>query len=375
MRLPKGTPHPYVIDGHNDLPIALRETYRVDLAGIDLRSGLPDLQTDLPRLRQGGVGGQFWSVFVPASFSGEKAVTATLEQIDLVHRLVRRFPEDLALCTTADQVEAAVASGRVASLIGMEGGHSINDSLGALRMMHALGARYMTLTHNENVSWADSATDDPVHGGLTDFGREVVREMNRLGMFVDLSHVSHQVMQQALDVTSAPVIFSHSSARAVCDIERNVADDVLARLPANGGVAMVAFVGPFVKQEIAEWYHSALDVVRERGGDPRDYPTVMAVIAERTEVAPPPSCTAEDVADHIEHIREVAGVDHVGLGSDYDGAPSFPTDMPDVAGYPRLFEVLRARGWSEPELASVAHGNLLRAMREMETVSDPAARI
>lgn len=275
----------------------------------------------------------------------------------------------------ADQVEAAVAAGRVASLIGIEGGHSINDSLGVLRMMHALGARYMTLTHNENVSWADSATDDPVHGGLTDFGREVVQEMNRLGMFVDLSHVSHQVMDQALDVASAPVIFSHSSARAVCDIERNVADDVLARLPANGGVAMVAFVGPFVKQEIADWYHSVLDVVRERGGDPRDYPTVMAVIAERTEVAPPPTCTAEDVADHIEHIREVAGVDHIGLGSDYDGAPSFPTDMPDVAGYPRLFEVLRARRWSDPELVSVAHGNLLRAMREMEAVADPTARI
>lgn len=375
MRLPKGTPYPYVIDGHNDLPIALREADGVDLVGIDLHAGLPDLQTDLPRLRQGGVGGQFWSVFVPASYSGEKAVTATLEQIDLVHRLVRRYPDQLALCTTADQVEAAVASGRVASLIGMEGGHSINDSLGVLRMMHALGARYMTLTHNENVSWADSATDVPVHGGLTDFGREVVREMNRLGMFVDLSHVSHQVMEHALDVTSAPVIFSHSSARAVCDIERNVPDEVLAQLPANGGVAMVAFVGLFVKQEIADWYRSVLDVVRERGGDPRDYPTVMAAVAERTASDPPPTCLAEDVADHIEHIREVAGVDHIGLGSDYDGAPSFPTDMPDVAGYPRLFEVLRARGWSDPELASVAHGNLLRAMREMETVSDPAARI
>ncbi len=375
MRLPKGTAHPYVIDGHNDLPIALREAYGLDLVGVDLHAGVPDLQTDVPRLHRGGVGGQFWSVFVPASLGGEKAVTATLEQIDLVHRLVRRYPDQLALCTSADQVEAAVAAGRVASLIGIEGGHSINDSLGVLRMMHALGARYMTLTHNENVSWADSATDDPVHGGLTEFGREVVREMNRLGMFVDLSHVSHQVMDQALDVASAPVIFSHSSARAVCDIERNVADDVLARLPANGGVAMVAFVGPFVKQEIADWYHSVLDVVRERGGDPRDYPTVMAVIAERTEVAPPPTCTAEDVADHIEHIREVAGVDHIGLGSDYDGAPSFPTDMPDVAGYPRLFEVLRARRWSDPELASVAHGNLLRAMREMEAVADSAARI
>ena len=375
MRLPNGTAHPYVIDGHNDLPIALREAHGLDLAGVDLHAGVPDLQTDVPRLRQGGVGGQFWSVFVPASFGGEKAVTATLEQIDLVHRLVRRYPDQLALCTSADQVEAAVASGRVASMIGMEGGHSINDSLGTLRMMHALGARYMTLTHNENVSWADSATDDPVHGGLTDFGREVVREMNSLGMFVDLSHVSHQVMEHALDVTSAPVIFSHSSARAVCDIERNVADDVLARLPANGGVAMVAFVGPFVKQEIADWYRSVLDVVRDRGGDPRDYPSVMAAIAERTESDPPPTCTAEDVADHIEHIREVAGVDHVGLGSDYDGAPSFPTDMPDVAGYPRLFEVLRARGWSDPELASVAHGNLLRAMREMELASGPAARI
>lgn len=362
-------PDPYVVDGHNDLPWALREAGRLDLDGVDLAGGLPDLQTDLPRLRRGRVGGQFWSVFVPASFAGDSAVTATLEQIDLVDRLVARYPDDLVLCTSADSVEAAVASGRVASLLGVEGGHCINGSLGVLRMLHALGVRYMTLTHNENVQWADSATDEPAIGGLSGFGREVVSEMQRLGMFVDLSHVSVPVMHDALDVAAAPVIFSHSSARAVCDIERNVPDDVLARLPDNGGVCMVALVGMFVKQEVADWYRSALGIVRERGSDPRDYPSVMAVFAERALTSPPPTCTAQDVADHVEHIREVAGIEHVGLGSDYDGAPSFPVDMPDAAGFPWLFEVLRDRRWSEAELAALAHGNVLRAMREMEAAS------
>ena len=358
----------YVIDGHNDLPIALREAGLV-VEDVDLVGGLPDLQTDLPRMRRGQVGGQFWSVFVPASYSGERAVTATLEQIDLVRRMVARHPDVLALCTTADEVEAAVVSGRIASLIGMEGGHSINDSLGVLRMMHVLGARYMTLTHNENVSWADSATDEPEHGGLTGFGRDVVREMNRLGMFVDLSHVSVPVMHQALDVSTAPVIFSHSAARSVCDTPRNVPDDVLARLPDNGGVCMTALVGMFVKQDIADWFRSCLDLVAERGGDPRDYASVMAVVAERRSVAPVPTCTAGDVADHVEHIREVAGLAHVGIGSDYDGAPVFPVDMPDVSGFPRLFEVLRERRWSESELAALGHGNVLRAMRAMESAA------
>jgi membrane dipeptidase len=360
---------PWVIDGHNDLPWAVREAVGHHLAGVDLAAGLPDLQTDLPRLRAGRVGAQFWSVFVPADLAGDSAVTATLEQVDLVRRLVARHPGDLALATTADEVERTVASGRIASLMGVEGGHSINGSLGALRMLHALGARYLTLTHNQNVGWADSATDVPAAGGLTGFGHEVVAELNRLGVFVDLSHVSDAVMHQALDISRAPVLFSHSSARAVCDIVRNVPDDVLSRLPANGGVCAVAFAAMFVKQSVADWYLDCVAEVGRRGGDPRGYADVMAVVAERASVAPVPSCTAEDVADHLDHIREVAGIDHVGLGSDFDGAPAFPTDLADVGRYPRLFEVLHSRGWSRGELRAVAHGNVLRAMRDVEAAA------
>jgi len=361
---------PWVIDGHNDLPYALRilhgdERGEVDLAAVDLVGGLPDLQTDLPRLT-GRVGGQFWSVFVPAGLGGPAAVTQTLEQIDLVHRMVAAHPDRLALATTADEVEAAVANGQVASLLGMEGGHSINESLGVLRMMHALGVRYMTLTHNDNIAWADSATDEPVLGGMDDFGHAVVAQMQRIGMLVDLSHVSDDVMHQALDIATAPVIFSHSSARALCDSPRNVPDEVLARLPANGGVCMVAFVGAFVKQEIADWYRDILDEVEAAGGDRRDHGAVAPIIDARIATSPPPPCTAEDVADHVDHVREVAGLDHVGLGSDYDGAFLFPTDMPDVTGYARLLKVLRHRGWSSDELAALAHGNTLRVLRDME---------
>lgn len=364
------TIHPYVIDGHNDLPWALRGQYandlgEVDLTTVDLAGALPHLQTDLPRLT-GSVGGQFWSVFVPSSLAGDAAVAATLEQIDLVHRMVAHHPDRLALATTADEVEVAAAAGRVGSLVGMEGGHSIGGSLGVLRMMHALGVRYMTLTHNDNLPWADSATDEPILGGMNDFGRRVVAEMQRIGMLVDLSHVSDAVMHQTLDMATAPVIFSHSSARALCDSPRNVPDDVLARLPANGGVCMVAFVGAFVKQEIADWYLDILDEVERTGGDRRDHVAVMPIVDARSATAPPPPCTAEDVADHVEHIREVAGIDHVGLGSDYDGAFLFPTDMPDVAGYARLFDVLRARSWSQRDLAALAHGNTLQALRGME---------
>jgi membrane dipeptidase len=359
---------PWVVDGHNDLPWALREGPGLALEGVDLAAGMPDLHTDLPRLA-GVVGGQFWSVFVPTSFTGHRAVTATLEQVDLVRRLVRRHPDELVLATTADQVVAAAESGRVASLLGMEGGHCIAESLGVLRAMHALGVRYMTLTHNDNVPWADSATDHRAIGGLSDFGRDVVDEMQRLGMFVDLSHVSDEVMHQALDVARAPVVFSHSSARTVCDSPRNVPDDVLARLPANGGVCMVAYVGQFVKQEIADWYHDILDEVAAAGGDRRSWEHVMPILVERERTAPPPPCTADDVADHVEHVREVAGLDHVGLGSDYDGASLFPTDMPDVAGHARLLDVLRDRGWSSAELAALAHGNVLRAMRGIEAVA------
>jgi membrane dipeptidase len=361
---------PWVIDGHNDLPWAARKQYGLDLPGVDIAAGVPALQTDIPRLRAGNVGAQFWSVFVPADLAGESAVTATLEQVDLVRRLVAAHPEDLALAATADEVEQAVDSGRIASLIGVEGGHSINGSLGVLRMLHGLGARYLTLTHNRNLPWADSATDAPAAGGLTAFGREVVGELNRLGMFVDLSHVSDAVMHQALDVTSAPVLFSHSSARAVCDIVRNVPDDVLERLPGNGGVCMVAFAAMFVKQSVADWYLECIDLVAQRGGDPRAYADVMAVVRKRSAQVPVPPCTAEDVADHLDHIREVAGVDHVGIGSDFDGAPSFPTDLADVRAYPRLLEVLRSRGWSGSNLEALSHGNVLRAMRAVESAAE-----
>jgi membrane dipeptidase len=359
----------YVFDGHNDLPWAIRDHFGYDLDRADLVDGVPELQTDLPRLRSGGVGAQFWSVFVPCSLGGDAAVTATLEQIDFVHAMVARHPDALALATTAGEVEAAVANGRIASLLGMEGGHSIAGSLGTLRMMHALGVRYMTLTHNENVPWADSATDEPAVGGLTDFGREVVAEMNRIGMFVDLSHVSADVMRDALDATRAPAIFSHSAARAVCDINRNVPDDVLARLATNGGVCMVAFVPMFVAQSHADWYIECLDVTEERGGDRRRFADVEPVVEERLVTHPLAPCTPADVADHVDHIREVAGLDHVGLGGDYDGSLFFPAGMEDVSGYPLLFDELRGRGWSTAELAQLGHANILRAMRGMEDAS------
>ncbi len=357
-----------VLDGHNDLPWTLRDHCGYDLSAVSLVTGEPAVQTDLPRLREGGVTGQFWSVFVPCSLTGQDAVRATHEQVDFVHQLVKELPDDLALCRTAAEVDAAVAAGRIASLMGMEGGHSIDSSLDVLREMHARGVRYMTLTHNENVPWADSATDVPVLGGLSDLGRDVVREMNRIGMFVDLSHVSDEVMRQALDVTTAPVIFSHSSARAVADHPRNVPDDVLTSLAGNGGVCMVSFVSFFVSQAWAQWYFECLDVVSGRGGDPRDFDAVNPVMRELLHTAPPAPTVAE-VADHVDHVREVAGLDHIGLGGDYDGASEFPAGMEDVSGYPLLFDELRARGYAEPELAQIGSGNVLRAMRDMEQVA------
>jgi membrane dipeptidase len=357
---------PYVLDGHNDLPWAIRDLCNYDLARADLAAPVPDLQTDIGRLRAGGVGAQFWSVFVPCSLTGGAAVTATLEQIDFVHTMVARYPDAFSLATSAADVEAAVAGGRIASMMGMEGGHSIDGSLATLRMMHRLGVRYMTLTHNENVPWADSATDEPVVGGLSDFGREVVAEMNRIGMFVDLSHVSADVMRDVLDVARAPVIFSHSGTRAVCDINRNVPDDVLVRLPDNGGVCMVAFVSIFVAQHWADWYQETLDQVEAAGGDRRRFADIDPALEKRFAEDPPAPCTVAHLADQVDHVRAVAGVDHVGLGGDYDGASVFPVGMGDVAGYPLLFDELRSRGWSEAELAQLGHGNVLRAMREME---------
>ncbi len=364
---------PYVLDGHNDLPWSMRAAFGYDLDAAELAAGQPRFQTDLPRLRAGGVGAQFWSVFVPCSLAGSVAVTATLEQVDFVHRLVECYPDDLRLATTADEVDAAVDAGRVASLMGMEGGHSIDESLGVLRMMHALGVRYMTLTHNENTPWADSATDEPVLGGLSDFGRDVVAEMNRIGMFVDLSHVSADVMRDALAVSAAPVLFSHSGAGSVCENVRNVPDDVLAGLAANGGVCMVPFVPMFVSQAVSDWYAECLAITEQRGGDRRKFSDVEPVIAERMTGDPPPPCGVADVADHVERVREVAGVDHVGVGSDYDGSIFYPDELPDVSSYPRLFDELRSRGWSDGDVAKLGHGNVLRAMRDMESVAASAA--
>ena len=355
-----------IVDGHNDLPWAMRELCGYDLDRVDLTQSVPQLHTDLPRLRSGGVGGQFWSVFVPSSLAGDRAVVATLEQVDFVHRMVRRYPDAFALATTADEVEAAASSGRVASLMGMEGGHSIGGSLGALRMMHALGVRYMTLTHNDNVPWADSATDQTALGGLNAFGEEVVREMNRIGMLVDLSHVSADTMRHALRVTAAPAVFSHSSARAVCDVPRNVPDDVLATLGAGGGVCMVTFVPAFVSPAWARWYAQCRELVAEQGGDPRRFEDLNPVMLRRAETDPPPLVTVEDVVPHVEHVREVAGVEHVGLGGDFDGSAFMPHDLYDVSCYPRLLDALRDRGWSPTELDGLRSGNVLRVLRGCE---------
>jgi membrane dipeptidase len=357
---------PLVVDGHNDLPWALRQSgYDLDL--VDVGRPQPQLQTDLPRLRAGGVGGQFWSVYVPCSFRGAAAVTATLEQIDAVHLLVERYPDDLVLVTDADGLDAALASGRIASLLGAEGGHSIDNSLGVLRDLHRLGVRYLTLTHNVDTDWADSATDVGRHGGLTRFGREVVAELNRLGMLVDLSHVAATTMRDALDVTAAPVIFSHSSARAVADHPRNVPDDVLARLPDNGGVCMVTFVPRFVSPAAASWAAEVHDAALAAGLDPRD---LDALEAFSDSYAPPcPPATLDDVVAHVEHVRTVAGVAHVGLGGDFDGTATTPVGLEDVSRYPALLDALRVRGWSEPDLVALTQANVSRVLREAGAVA------
>jgi membrane dipeptidase len=355
-----------IMDGHNDLPWALRELGRADLDGVDLTAGIPDTHTDLPRLRAGGVGAQFWSVFVPSKLAGDGAVATTLEQIDLTRRLVSRYAEAMELALTADDVERAMAAGKVASLLGAEGGHSIDSSLGVLRSLYGLGVRYMTLTHNDNVPWADSATDEPAAGGLTEFGRAVVAEMQRLGMLVDLSHTAPATMRDALHVARGPVIFSHSSARAICDHPRNVPDDVLAALADGGGVCMVTFVPAFVSEECRKWDLEVAADMRGRGLDPRDYSERMRVAAERAASHPRPNATVAQVADHVEHVRGVAGIEHVGLGGDFDGTDQLPEGLSDVSGYPALFAELLRRGWSAADCALLASGNILRVLREAE---------
>jgi membrane dipeptidase len=356
-----------LIDGHNDLPWALRRRAGGDVNHVDLAAPVDGTHTDLPRLAAGRVGAQFWSVYVPATLAGDGAVAAVLEQIDLTRRLIAGYPEALGLALTADDVERIFASGRVASLLGAEGGHAIVGSLGVLRMLYALGVRYMTLTHNANVGWADSATDEPQAGGLTDFGRDVVREMQRIGMLVDLSHVSPDTMRDTLAVAGAPVIFSHSSARAVCDAPRNVPDDVLARLAANGGVCMVTFVPAFVSQECADWMAGLKGEAARRGLDPRDLGKLFGIKPEWEQEHPLPQATLAQVADHIDHVRRVAGVEHVGLGGDFDGTDDVTVGLEDVSTYPALFAELLRRGWTEADCAALAGGNVLRALRAAET--------
>ncbi|MBL1090440.1 MULTISPECIES: dipeptidase [Streptomyces] len=360
-----------VIDGHNDLPWALREQVRYDLDRRDLATDQSaTLHTDLPRLRAGGVGAQFWSVYVRADYAGDTAVSATLEQIDAVRQMVARHPEALRLAHTADDIEAARAEGRIASLMGAEGGHSINNSLATLRTLHQLGVRYMTLTHNDTIDWADSATDEPRHNGLSAFGEEVVREMNRCGMLVDLSHVSADTMRDALRVSTAPVIFSHSSARAVCDHPRNVPDDVLAQLPANGGIAMATFVPKFVLPEAVEWTRRADENMRAHGLHHLDTTEEGMAVHRAFEAAHPrPRATAATVADHLDHMREVAGVDHIGIGGDFDGTAFTPDDLADVAGYPNLIAELLDRNWSEADLAKLTWQNAVRTLRAAEDVA------
>lgn len=360
-----------LIDGHNDYPWALRELDPArDLSSADISGPVPRLMTDIPRLRAGGVGGQFWSVYVPATMQGQDAIRATLEQIDIVQRMLARWPETFERARTAADVERIFKQGRIASLIGMEGGHSIDSSLGALRAMHALGADYMTLTHGSNVPWADSATDTPVLGGLSKFGEEVVREMNRMGMLVDLSHVSADTMEDAIRVSEAPVIFSHSSARAICNVPRNVPDNILQLLPKNGGVVMITFVPGFISQAVADHgARAAAEQQRLREQFPADEAAVKAGMDRWRAANPEPRATLAQVADHIDHVRKVAGIDHIGLGSDFDGITSVVQGLEDVSTYPALTAELLRRGYSDQDVRKILGENVLRVMRDVERVA------
>lgn len=366
-RLLRETP---IIDGHNDYPWEVRQRAQGDLSKLDIRVAQPDIMTDLPRLKAGGVGGQFWSVYVPSPAPGTDAaasVTQALEQIDIVHRMVARYPDQLTLALTADDIERAHKQGKIASLIGMEGGHSINSSLAVLRMMYRLGARYMTLTHSLNTPWADSATDDPQLDGLSPFGEQVVQEMNRLGMLVDLSHVSPATMSDALKISTAPVIFSHSSARALTDVPRNVPDEILRELPRNGGIIMVTFVPGFVSPDVAEWNkRETAERTRLSGTIGADQDAINKALDGWRQANPAPRASLIQVADHIDHIRKIAGSDHIGLGSDFDGITSVPVGLEDVSTFPMLIAELLRRGYTDDEVRKIASRNILRVMRGAE---------
>src|SRR5688572_11729722 len=356
-----------LVDGHNDLPWAIRTDKKApsDVAAYDLHGKVPG-QTDLKRLRQGGLGAQFWSVYIPGEV-GSGYARMQLEQIDIARRMIERYPE-LKFATTVADIRAAHREGRIASLLGMEGGHAIENSLGALRAYFDLGVRYRALTHNVNLDWADSAAKPPQHGGLTPFGEQVVLEINRLGMLVDLAHVSDDTMDDALRVSKAPVIFSHSSARALCDVPRNVPDTILKRLPANGGVVMVTFVAGFIDPEVAKVQVPAMAELsrRTQGKSVEEGEKIADEIMGKLKL---PKTSIAKVADHIEHIRKVAGVKHIGLGGDYDGNSDWPVGLEDVSSYPLLFAELIRRGWSDQDLTLLAGENVLRALAKAEVVS------
>jgi membrane dipeptidase len=369
-RILKKTP---LIDGHNDIAEQLRENYNFKVEGLASGTGAwkpQPLQTDMARLRAGRVGGQFWSVYIDADVHGDEAIRQTIEQIDIVARMVAAYPNDLALAGTADDVVRIHKSGRIASLMGIEGGHQIGGSMAALRQFYRLGARYMTLAHFKTNEWADSATDDPKYDGLSPFGMAVIREMNRIGMLVDLAHVSPATMSDALDMSKAPVIFSHSNARALEDHPRNVPDDILKRLPANGGIVMVNFYPGYLSEDVRAWNAS-------RAAEEARFKTLYVGQPDRIEAAlkswdaahPRPETPVTTVADHIEYIAKIAGYDYVGIGGDLDGVPYTAVGLEDVSGYPLVFAELIRRGWSDENLAKLAGGNILRVMRRAEAVS------
>ncbi len=376
-----------VWDGHNDVPIQLRRRYGNVIAEFDFAdttdtaaAGDNAMHTDLARLEAGRVGAQFWSVYVPATLPEPAAVQATIEQIDVMKRLIERYSADLELALSANDVQRAIDRGRLASLLGMEGGYSIGSSLAVLRQMYALGVRYMSLTHSANTPWADSATADPQHDGLTAFGELVVREMMRLGMLVDLSHVSEGTMTDTLDLierqSGAPVIFSHSGARAINGHSRNVPDEVLARLPANGGIVMVVGLPNYLSERLREYSAARAGIeAAQRSLWPGQPERAAAAVAQWVAENPAPKATIADMADHIDHIRQVAGIDHIGLGGDYDGMEIGPVGMEDVSGYPALFAELARRGYSRADLEKIASGNMMRVMRAAEAYADSVAQM
>ncbi len=367
-KLLRGSP---LVDGHNDLPWAMREYAKspLDVVAYDLRRTAPGM-TDIARLRRGMVGGQFWSVYIPGEVRDSGYARMQLEQIDIAKRTLARYPDVFVPSGTASEVRKAFTAGKIGSLLGMEGGHAIENSLGALRAYYELGVRYMTLTHNVTLAWADAANDVPTHKGLTPFGREVVREMNRLGMLVDLSHVSPAVMSNALDVAEAPVIFSHSSSRALADVPRNVPDSILKRLPRNGGVIMVTFVPGFISQQVVD-YEKGMTRLRDSiaKANPNDNDATFKAVAAYRAANPSPKATISDVADHLDHIKEVAGAAHIGIGGDYDGITETVVGLEDVSKYPDLLAELVKRGWTDAQIRGLAGENVLRVLTEAEAVS------